>query len=262
MARNDVTEARAKATVEEASSVVALTGAGISTDSGIPDFRGPNGVWTKNPGAERTATLQHYLADPEIREQVWQSRLHSPAWTAEPNRGHRALVALEARGRLKAIVTQNIDGMHQKAGSDPARVIELHGTMREVRCWSCGRRRPMRPVLDRVRAGEADPHCLEVLAAPDGRICGGILKSATISFGQALDPEVLQQAVTAVQDADVLVAIGSTLTVHPAAGLVPLAAQEGIPIVIVNADPTPYDEIAVAVIRRPISDALPLLLGV
>jgi NAD-dependent deacetylase len=249
--------ADAKAALEAARAVVALTGAGISTDSGIPDFRGPQGVWTKNPGAERTATLQHYLADPEVRKRVWQTRLHSPAWTAEPNRGHLALVDLEIQGRLTAIVTQNIDGMHQKAGSDPALVVELHGTMRHVMCWMCHLRAPMPPVLERVRGGEDDPRCLREV---DGRICGGILKSATISFGQALDPEVLAHAMTAVERADLLLAVGSTLTVHPAASLVPLAARSGLPVVIVNADPTPYDEVAVAVVRTPISDALPELL--
>ncbi|MDQ1427765.1 MAG: NAD-dependent deacetylase [Acidimicrobiaceae bacterium] len=244
--------------VKKASSIVALTGAGISTDSGIPDFRGPQGVWTKNPGAERTATLHHYLGDPEIRKRVWQARLHSPAWTAEPNAGHRALVDLELQGRLAAVVTQNIDGMQQRAGSDPQLVIELHGTMREVTCWSCGLRAPMLPVLDRLRAGEEDPHCEEVI---DDRVCGGILKSATISFGQALDPAVLDRAAMAVEAADLLLAVGSTLTVHPAAGLVPLAARSGLPIVIVNADPTPYDDLADAVVRTPISEALPPLLA-
>ena len=257
VARSDLVEAQARATLEEASSLVALTGAGISTDSGIPDFRGPQGVWTKNPGAERSATLQHYLGDPEVRRQVWQTRLSSPAWTATPNRGHQALVDLERQGRLAAIVTQNIDGMHQRAGSNPALVIELHGTMREVKCWSCGQTTPMAPVLQRVMEGEEDPHCR---ATVDDRVCGGILKSATISFGQALEPDVLDRAILAVQSADLLLAIGSTLTVHPAAGLVPLAARSGIPVVIVNADPTPYDDIALAVVRTPISESLPRLL--
>ncbi|MDQ1398851.1 MAG: NAD-dependent deacetylase [Acidimicrobiaceae bacterium] len=259
MARGDLVEAEAAAAreaLEEASSVVALTGAGISTESGIPDFRGPQGVWTKNPAAERTATLQLYLADPEIRKQVWQTRLHSPAWSAAPNAGHVALVDLERQGRLRAIVTQNIDGMHQKAGSNPGLVIELHGTMHHVMCWSCGSRAPMPPVLERVRAGEDDPACVALI---DGQPCGGVLKSATISFGQALDPEVLERAVLAVQAADLVLAVGSTLAVHPAAGLVPLAARFGIPVVIVNADPTPYDDVAVAVVRTPIGRALPPL---
>jgi NAD-dependent deacetylase len=250
--------AAAREALEGASSVVALTGAGISTESGIPDYRGPQGVWTKNPGAERTATLQHYLADPEIRKQVWQTRLHSPAWSAAPNAGHVALVDLERQGRLRAIVTQNIDGMHQKAGSDPGLVIELHGTMHHVMCWSCGRRAPMPPVLERVRAGEDDPACLALVG---GQRCGGVLKSATISFGQALDPEVLERAVVAVQAADLVLAVGSSLAVHPAAGLVPLAARFGIPVVIVNADPTPYDDVAVAVVRTPIGQALPPLVA-
>jgi NAD-dependent deacetylase len=242
--------------VSKASSIVALTGAGISTDSGIPDYRGPQGVWTKNPGAERTATLHHYLGDAEIRKRVWQTRLHSPAWGAEANAGHQALVDLERQGRLIALVTQNIDGLHQQAGSQL--VIELHGTMRDVTCWSCGIRSPMAPVLERLRSGEDDPRCTEVV---DDRTCGGILKSATISFGQALDADVLDRAAMAVQGADLLLAVGSTLTVHPAASLVPLAARCGIPVVIVNADPTPFDDLAVAVVRTPISEALPVLLA-
>lgn len=250
--------ARARALVARAERVLALTGAGISTDSGIPDFRGPQGIWTKNPDAERKATIQHYVADPEVRKGVWQSRLSSPAWTAAPNAGHLALVELERQGRLRAIITQNIDGMHQKAGSDPARVIEVHGSMREVTCLSCGAREPMAPTLDRVRAGDEDPHCLRVV---EGRPCRGLLKSATISFGQALDLDVFERALTAVQSSDLLLAVGSTLTVHPAAGLVPLAVQRRIPVVIVNAEPTPYDALATAVVRTPISEALPRLVA-
>lgn len=242
--------------VASARSIVALTGAGISTDSGIPDFRGPQGVWTKDPAAERTASIQHYLGDAEVRKRVWQGRLHSPAWTAEPNAGHRALVDLERQGRLVTVVTQNIDGLHQRAGSTD--VVELHGTMRDVTCWRCGVRLPMAPVLDRLRAGEEDPHCLEPL---DGAMCGGILKSATISFGQALDPKVVERALSAVGTADLLMAVGSTLTVNPAASLVPLAAQAGIAVVIVNADPTPFDDLAAAVVRTPIGDALPALVA-
>ena len=163
----------------DANRITVLTGAGISTDSGIPDFRGPNGVWTKNPAAERIASLQHYLADPDVRRAAWRNRLQSPAWSAQPNAGHRALVPLGREGRLVALLTQNIDELHQQAGSDPALVVELHGTMRSVTCWSCGEGGPMEPALERVTAGEDDPACLT---------CGGILKSATISFGQALDP--------------------------------------------------------------------------
>jgi NAD-dependent deacetylase len=235
-----------------ASRVTVLTGAGISTDSGIPDFRGPNGVWTKNPSAERTATLQHYLAEPATRRAAWRNRLDHPAWSAEPNAGHRALVELEREGRLVALLTQNIDELHQRAGSDPALVVELHGTMRSVVCWSCGETGPMDAVLDRVRAGEDDPPC---------RTCGGILKSATISFGQALDENTLARAEAAALACDVLLVVGSSLTVHPAAAVVPTARHTGAAVIIVNAEATPYDNIADAVLRGSISEILPALLG-
>jgi NAD-dependent deacetylase len=204
--------------VDEAERVVVLTGAGISTDSGIPDFRGPNGVWTKNPAAEKTATLEHYLADPAVRRQAWQNRLVSPAWNARPNAGHDAIVELERRQKLHTLITQNIDELHQLAGSDPAKVVEIHGTMRKVVCWTCGERGPMEPVLERVRAGDPDPAC---------RTCGGILKSATISFGQNLVVADLERAERAALECDLLLAVGSTLTVYPAAGVVPLAKRAG-----------------------------------
>jgi len=242
--------ARAAAWVAEARHVVVLTGAGISTDSGIPDFRGPNGVWTKNPAAERTATLSHYLSDPEVRRVAWQHRLQSPAWDARPNAGHRAIVELERQGRLDAVITQNIDELQQQAGLDAARVIEVHGTMRRYQCWECGAGGPMEEMLDRVRAGEDDPACA---------VCGGIVKSATISFGQALDPDVLRAAVRAAQDCDLLLAVGTSLTVHPAAGLVDLARAAGARFVVINGQPTPYDPVADAVIREPISLSLPVL---
>jgi NAD-dependent deacetylase len=235
-----------------ASRITVLTGAGISTDSGIPDFRGPNGVWTKNPRAERTASLQHYLADAGVRRTAWQNRLHSPAWSAEANAGHLALVELQRQGRLVALLTQNIDELHQRAGSDPALVVELHGTMRWVVCWSCHERGPMEPALDRVRNGDEDPHCLT---------CGGILKSATISFGQSLDPPVLARAERAALGCDLFLAVGSSLTVHPAAGLVPLARHAGAGLIVINAEPTPYDAMADAVLRGSISALLPALIG-
>lgn len=244
--------ALARELVAGAGRVVALTGAGISTDSGIPDFRGPQGVWTKNPGAEKMATLQHYLADPDVRRQSWRNRLQSPAWAAEPNAGHRALVDLERAGKLQALVTQNIDELHQRAGSSPDLVIELHGTMRWVVCWSCGDTGPMDAALERVRAGEDDPACLR---------CGGILKSATISFGQNLDPRVLERAEQAALDCDLMLAVGSSLQVWPAAGLVPLAKQRGAGVVIINGEPTPYDTLADAVIHDSISEVLPALVS-
>lgn len=243
---------RAAGILERAARITVLTGAGISTDSGIPDFRGPQGVWTRNPAAEKTSTLSNYLGDPEVRRISWQQRLHSPAWSARPNAGHLALVDLERQGRLVAVVTQNIDELHQRAGNDPARVIEMHGTMHRFVCWECGDEGPMQQALERVRAGEDDPHC---------RRCGGILKSATISFGQALDGKTILRAEMAAISADVLLAVGTTLGVHPAAGLVPLAREAGAEVVIVNAQPTAYDHVAAAVVRGSISEMLPGLLA-
>ncbi len=238
--------------VEAARRIVALTGAGISTDSGIPDFRGPQGVWTRNPGAEKLATLQHYVADPEIRKRVWRDRLHSPAWTARPNAGHLALVALERRGKLDTLITQNVDGLHRLAGTSSERLVEIHGTLREVVCLDCGERAPMERALARVRAGEEDPPC---------RSCGGILKSATISFGQALVAEDMARAERAARRADLLLAIGTTLSVWPVAGVVPAAKEAGARVVILNGGPTDMDGLADLVLRGPIGTLLPRLVG-
>jgi NAD-dependent deacetylase len=238
--------------VDESQRVVVLTGAGISTDSGIPDFRGPKGVWTRNPEAEKRATLQHYMSDPEVRRRAWLDRLDHPAWAAEPNAGHHALVALERRGKLDTLITQNIDGLHQAAGSDPERVVEVHGTVREVVCMSCDERAPMQRALDRVRAGESDPPC---------RTCGGILKSATISFGQNLVPGDIERAGAAARRADLLLAVGSTLAVYPVAEVVPVARLSGARIVIVNGSETAMDHLADAVLRGAIGDLLPRVVG-
>jgi len=236
----------------DAERVVVFSGAGISTDSGIPDFRGPNGVWTKNPAAEKAATLQHYLADPEVRQVAWQNRLTTPAWTAEPNRGHAALVDLEQSGRLHALITQNIDGLHQKAGNDPSKVIEVHGTVWFTRCWGCDDRRPMGQSLERVRAGDPDPACLE---------CGGILKSDTISFGQSLVPEVIDRALQVSDECDVMLAVGSTLSVFPAANCVPRAKAAGASLVIVNGDETSMDRYSDHLLMGSISEILPGLVA-
>jgi NAD-dependent deacetylase len=248
---------RAAALMRNASRVVVLTGAGISTDSGIPDFRGPQGLWTKNPAAEKTSTLQNYLADPDVRRQSWQIRLNSPGWTAQPNAGHRAIVELERQGKLVGLVTQNIDELHQRAGNDPALVIEVHGTMWWTRCWTCADRRPMAEALDRVRTGEDDPDCLVCRAA--GR--RGILKSDTISFGQNLVQEVIDRAFGVSAACDLLLAVGSTLSVYPAASCVPIAARSGAGVVIVNGSPTDMDLVADAVLRGQISEILPALVG-
>ena len=245
--------AHARRLIDESSCIVVLTGAGISTDSGIPDFRGPQGVWTKNPKAEKLSNIHHYMSDPEVRKLAWQGRVEHPAWTAQPNAGHRALVELERRGKLHAVVTQNIDGLHQRAGNSPERVIEVHGTVHDVVCMRCSWRGPMQDTLDRVRAGEEDPPCLH---------CGGILKSATISFGQALVPDVIDRATQAAADADLLIAIGTSLQVYPVAGLVPLAKQSGARVVIVNGEPTPMDDLADTAIALPIGEVLPVVCSV
>jgi NAD-dependent deacetylase len=229
----------------DARRICVLTGAGISTDSGIPDYRGPNGVWTRDPDAEKLVTLSYYVGDPEIRRKAWRMR-RDTAPDARPNAGHAALADLQRQGRLRALLTQNVDGLHQAAGSTG--VLELHGTVREVECLSCGARTPMAEALARVDAGEPDPACQD---------CGGILKSATISFGQALDADVLDAAAQAAADCDVFLAVGTSLAVHPAAGLVEVAAAHGARVVIVNAEPTPYDGLADLVVREPISQALP-----
>jgi NAD-dependent deacetylase len=238
--------------VDSAHKVVVLTGAGISTDSGIPDFRGPQGLWTKNPLAEKMSNIHYYLADREVRKLSWQNRMSSPAWTAKPNPGHLALVGLEKKGKLHALITQNIDELHQQAGNSPDKVIEVHGSMRRFMCWGCGMRGPMQLVLDRVRAGEEDPAC---------QTCGGILKSDTISFGQQLVPEVIDRAMQVAAEADVFVAVGSTLQVYPVAGAVDIARSAGAKVIIVNAQPTPYDEVADAVLPGSISEILPAFLG-
>jgi NAD-dependent deacetylase len=230
--------------------VVALTGAGISTESGIPDFRGPQGLWTKNPKAERLSDIRYYMADPEVRRLAWQGRVGHPAWQAKPNAGHLALVSLEQSGRLHALITQNIDGLHQRAGNSPDKVVEVHGTMHEVVCMRCDWRGPMQATLDRVRAGEEDPAC---------RNCGGILKSATISFGQALVEDVIDRAMQASQEADLLLAIGTSLNVYPVANVVPLAKSAGAKVIILNAEPTPMDDMADAVLQGLIGEILPRL---
>jgi NAD-dependent deacetylase len=244
--------AAARRWVSDAERVVVLTGAGISTDSGIPDFRGPQGVWTKNPKAEKLSNISHYLSDPEVRRLAWQSRLEAGAWRATPNRGHDAVVALERQGKLHAVVTQNVDGLHQRAGTSPGLVVEVHGTLWRWQCLSCGDEGPMEDALERVRGGEEDPPCLG---------CGGIIKSATISFGQSLVPEVIDRAMQVATEADVLLAVGTTLQVYPVANMVPLARRSGARVVIVNAEPTGMDDLAHAVLRGQIGELLPALVA-
>ncbi|ARF76302.1 SIR2 family NAD-dependent protein deacylase [Streptomyces sp. NPDC012600] len=231
--------------------VAILSGAGISTDSGIPDYRGPSGVWRKDPEAEKLVTYAFYMADPEIRRRSWLLRRTMAARNPEPNAAHRAVAELERSGTPVRVLTQNIDGLHQLAGLPARKVLELHGTAREVICTRCRARSSMAEALERVDAGEADPAC---------GLCGGILKAATVMFGEPLDPGVLADAMTIAKACEVFVAVGSTLQVQPAASLAGIAAEHGARLIVVNAEPTPYDALAEEVVREPIGTALPRLL--
>ncbi|MCQ4206238.1 MULTISPECIES: SIR2 family NAD-dependent protein deacylase [Streptomyces] len=232
--------------------VAILSGAGISTDSGIPDYRGPNGVWRKDPDAEKLVTYEYYMNDPEIRRRAWQVRRRAHTLTAEPNAAHRAIADLSASGVAVRVLTQNVDGLHQLAGLPARKVLELHGSARRFVCTACGEHGAMEAALARVEAGEDDPGCL---------LCGGILKSTTVMFGERLDPMVLAEAVSITKACEVFLAVGSSLQVQPAAGLAGLAAEHGARLVVVNAEPTPYDDVADEVVREPIGTALPRLLG-
>ncbi|MEV2278722.1 Sir2 family NAD-dependent protein deacetylase [Nocardiopsis sp. NPDC049922] len=240
---------RAADLLASAGRVTVLTGAGVSTDSGIPDYRGPNGLWTKDPAAEALADFDTYMGDVDVRRQVWLRRRAHHVWTAEPNAAHRAFADLDATGRLRALITQNIDGLHQRGGVPADRVIEVHGTMLWVVCTACGLRTPSPQVLARLDE-ESDPRCPK---------CGGIQKSDTISFGQRLNPDVIEEAARAARECDVFVAVGTSLTVHPAAGLCDVAMMARASLVVVNAEPTPYDDFAGAVLRDPIGTVIPAL---
>ncbi|MFD0141280.1 MULTISPECIES: SIR2 family NAD-dependent protein deacylase [unclassified Streptomyces] len=232
--------------------VAILTGAGVSTDSGIPDYRGPQGLWRRDPEAEKLVTYDFYMGDPEIRRRAWQMRRTSPALKALPNAAHRAVAELEkAPGVAVRVLTQNVDGLHQLAGMPDRKVVELHGTARSVVCTACHDRSAMGEALARVEAGEEDPPC---------RVCGGILKSATVMFGQRLDPQVLGEAMSIAKAAEVFIAAGTSLKVQPAASLAGVAAEHGARLIIVNAEPTPYDALADEVVREPIGTSLPALL--
>ncbi|MFC4606960.1 NAD-dependent deacetylase [Streptomyces maoxianensis] len=232
--------------------VAILSGAGISTDSGIPDYRGPKGLWRRDPEAEKLVTYDYYMGDPEIRRRSWRMRRDSAAWRARPNAAHLAVAELDRQsGVAVRVITQNVDGLHQLAGMPERKVLELHGTARTVTCTRCHARSPMAQALQRVEAGEEDPPC---------RACGGILKSATVMFGERLDPAVLAEAMAIAKASEVFIAVGSSLQVQPAASLAGIAAEHGARLAIVNAEPTPYDELADEVVREPIGTALPSLL--
>ena len=226
--------------------ILVFTGAGISTESGIPDFRGPQGVWkTRDPARY---TIDNYLADAEVRRERWRDRAASPIDRALPNPAHHAVTRLQRSGRAPVVVTQNIDGLHQLAGS--VNVIELHGTTREVVCLDCERRLPVASVVERVEEGDDDPHC---------EMCGGLLKTATISFGQRLVERDVDAAMAEAQLCDACLAIGSTLSVWPAAGVPVHAMRNGARLVIVNDGPTDLDAMADAIVPGKAGTVLPAL---
>lgn len=227
---------------------VAFTGAGISTASGVPDFRSPGGIWSRY----RPVTIQEFLASAEARRRYWRYKKETYAAFAgaRPNAAHAALARLEAEGRLLGVVTQNIDGLHQEAGS--RRVVELHGTNRRVECLSCGRAHAAAAIQERLLAGCDVPTC---------DTCGGFLKPATISFGQALRAEILEEAFGLARESDLLLVLGSSLVVYPAAAIPGAAADAGAAVVIVNREPTPLDGVAAHVLRGPVEEILPALVA-
>ncbi|WBB62137.1 NAD-dependent deacetylase [Streptomyces sp. WMMC500] len=224
----------------------------IACNSGIPGYRGRNGLWRRDPEAEKLVTYEYYMGDPEIQRRSWQMRGKNRTLMARPNAAHRAVAELARSGTPVRVVTQNVDGLHQRAGLPDRKVLELHGSSRTAVCTACPWRGPMAQTLARVADGEPDPPCRE---------CGGILKSATVMFGQPLDPEVLATAVAVAEAAEVFLAVGSSLQVQPAASLAGRAAAAGARLIVVNAEPTPYDHLAAEVVREPISEALPPLLA-
>ena len=234
--------------IEGAGAVAGFTGAGISTESGIPDFRSPESPWMRH----KPIPFEAFLRSDEARREAWRRKfaMDDLSRDAQPNRGHFALAALVRRGKMPAILTQNIDGLHQASGVRPDRVIELHGNGTYATCLSCGERHELGPIRSRFEATGLAPAC---------ELCGGIVKSATISFGQSLDAAVLRASMHAATTCDVFLTVGTSLQVHPAAGLCDLAKANGAVLVILNDQPTPYDELADLVVREPIGTALPAL---
>lgn len=227
----------------EANTAVAFTGAGVSTESGIPDFRSPQGIWARS----RPVEFDEFLRSPEARREYWRQKAegHQEIATAQPNIAHRALAEWELAGRLRGVITQNIDGLHMLAGS--RRVLELHGTAREVGCLGCSQRFDADAMVREFQTSNRVPDCPE---------CGGLLKHATISFGQRLPVDILDEAVQWSREADLFLVLGSSLVVTPAAELPLLAKRSGARLVILNRDPTPLDEIADLVIRQPIGEVI------
>jgi NAD-dependent deacetylase len=245
----------ARAALQRAARVMVLTGAGISTASGIPDYRGPQGVWTKNPAAERASHIDVYSTESEVREASWVRLLARAENAPQPNDAHRSLARFERTGRLSVLVTQNIDGLHLIAGTSPETLIEIHGNVREVRCLTCGARQPTGEVLARVAAGEPDPSCEAIV---EGHACGGVLATTIVRFGEQPNPLEMHRAQRAAHECDLLMCVGTTLTVYPVAGLVQWALDFDAQLLIVNDAPTPYDDSATCV-RGDITEVLPAI---
>lgn len=228
--------------------VTVLTGAGISTAGGIPDFRGPHGVWTRDPAAMRLLDIDAYVGSADVRRAGWQAWADSPVWGAQPTPAHHALVELERAGMLRGLITQNFDGLHQAAGSDAGLLSEVHGSLRTTSCLACQRRCPTPEVLGRL-AADPDPRCA----------CGGVLKVDVVYFGQPLPADTFERAYRDAVAAEIFLAVGTTLTVQPVASLALEAVRAGAQLIVVNHDRTPYDTLATTVIRDDIDLALPRL---
>jgi len=246
----DETGRRLAALIAAASKIVAFTGAGVSTESGIPDFRSPGGVWDQN----KPILYQDFLASAEARRETWRRGLQTyPVVSgARPNPAHLALAALEQQGKLLGVVTQNIDGLHLAAGHAPERVIELHGNAHGVRCLQCDEHADRDTVHARVIAGEDEPPC---------RTCGGILKPTTVSFGEPMPRRPLTRAEALMRECDLVLVVGSTLVVYPAAGLPETAVRSGAKLAIVNQTPTPLDGLATVVVRGKAGEILPAVVA-
>lgn len=229
---------------------VVFTGAGISTESGIPDFRSPGGIWSQY----RPIEFQEFLASEAARRAYWRRKFatHGAVAQAVPNRGHRAVAELTHRGKVSRVITQNIDGLHQQSGVPEDRVIELHGNTTYAACLDCGERHELGPIRAAFAVDETLPLC---------RGCGGMVKSATISFGQQMPEDAMRRAEAATLECDLFLAVGSSLVVYPAAGFPALAKQGGARLVILNREPTPLDSIADLVINGEIGSTLGTAVG-
>ena len=236
---------------DSSSRAVVFTGAGVSTESGIPDFRSPGGLWTRYQPID----FSDFMASKEMRREAWRRRIavDESFANAQPNRGHRAIAHLVNRGKVSSVITQNIDGLHQQSGIPPEKVIELHGNGTYAACLRCGRRYEFGPIFEAFKVDEEPPIC---------SACGGLIKSATISFGQSMPEEPMRRAHEETQQCDLFVAIGSSLVVYPAAGFPVLAKRAGASLVIINRDPTDLDYLANLVLNVEIGPTLGGLLNV